>query len=242
MQFKTTLLAAAVLTLSFSASAQTAARISATWSDAARGVLFTDMSRPAGYDSVSTTAGGLLVKDANNNSFIGFCLEPYVRLPGGKQSYVSTPLASSTLTGAQQSALQGLYSSSYANLGDWRSFPVSEETKTNYAAFQMAVWEIVRETGSVGKVGVRDSGKGSFYFQDGVYSDLVAQTNSYLNSALTYSGPAKYDLTAFTSTRYQDVLVGNVAAIPEPETYALISAGLLAVGFVTRRRRGQAQF
>ena len=37
---------------------------------------------------------------------------------------------------------------------------------------------------------------------------------------------------------YDDIVVGlKVAAIPEPETYALLMAGLGAVGFVARRRR-----
>ena len=36
---------------------------------------------------------------------------------------------------------------------------------------------------------------------------------------------------------YDDIVVGlKVAAIPEPETYALMLAGLAAVGFVSRRR------
>ena len=37
---------------------------------------------------------------------------------------------------------------------------------------------------------------------------------------------------------YDDMVVGlRVAAIPEPETYALLMAGLGAVGFIARRRR-----
>jgi hypothetical protein len=37
---------------------------------------------------------------------------------------------------------------------------------------------------------------------------------------------------------YDDMVVGlKVAAIPEPETYALLMAGLGAVGFISRRRR-----
>ena len=39
------------------------------------------------------------------------------------------------------------------------------------------------------------------------------------------------------------VVVGlNVAPVPEPETYALLLAGLGAVGFISRRRRSMTQF
>lgn len=41
---------------------------------------------------------------------------------------------------------------------------------------------------------------------------------------------------------YDDMVVGlKVAAIPEPETYALMLAGLAAVGFIARRRQGRPQ-
>jgi hypothetical protein len=39
---------------------------------------------------------------------------------------------------------------------------------------------------------------------------------------------------------YDDMVVGiRVVAIPEPESYALMLAGLAAVGFIARRRQGR---
>lgn len=38
---------------------------------------------------------------------------------------------------------------------------------------------------------------------------------------------------------FDDLIVGlRVAAVPEPESYALLLAGLGAVGFIARRQRG----
>ena len=34
-------------------------------------------------------------------------------------------------------------------------------------------------------------------------------------------------------------LVGNVTAVPEPESYAMLMAGLAGIGFMIRRRRPQ---
>jgi hypothetical protein len=54
-------------------------------------------------------------------------------------------------------------------------------------------------------------------------------------------GPGNYELFSYTANGGVDVH-GNMtmAAIPEPEIYAMMGIGLALMGFVARRRKGQA--
>ena len=66
---------------------------------------------------------------------------------------------------------------------------------------------------------------------------LVINDNNYPgNGGRTLLGP---DSTEFIKIHLDTAL--NVAAVPEPETYALMLAGLAGVGLAARRRRAQAQ-
>ncbi len=61
---------------------------------------------------------------------------------------------------------------------------------------------------------------------------------------LTVTGAAASTLLMFKAVGTSDSYGGSldavsVTAVPEPETYALLLAGLGAIGFVARRRRGQ---
>ena len=117
------------------------------------------------------------------------------------------------------------------------------------AAFQVALWEIMYDTGSNYDL------TGSFFHPAGVFSetsgndgirslaqsylsDLGAVTSfqvSLLQSVDHYVGQGRHK-TFVPGT--QDFLVATptVTPVPEPSTYALMLAGLAGVGFVARRR------
>lgn len=158
-------------------------------------------------------------------SFEAFCVElgqGHALSSAGLQTYTI-----GSFTGTQAQQLQGLFSSSYASV----------DTAQEKAAFQTAIWEITHES-----TGTLSATSGSFGFQylsetstlaeDSSFASLV---DSYLQAAQTYTGSSLYTLTKLSNGSYQDLV--TVSSVPEPESYALLLAGLGVVGFVARRRQ-----
>jgi hypothetical protein len=103
----------------------------------------------------------------------------------------------------------------------------------NSSAFQMAVWEIVNESGSL-----YDINSGAFKVS-GTGSSIA---QGWLNALNTTSSSSAYTVNIWSVTGQgasglgaQDVAV--FAPIPEPEIYVMLTAGLGLMGFVARRRR-----
>lgn len=200
------------------------------------------LSRDADAPTLNTSAisgyvtGGLNFTDAATGSFLAYCIEPNQPFAlSFKSDGVTANFKTYTVdsfTGSQASLLQALYSSSFNSV----------QSGNQQAAFQLAVWEIMRESSPALSV---TQGAGSFYLQTagatgaqiGVNTSVQALATHYLSAAEGYNGPALYSLTKLTNASYQDLVVATaLAPVPEPETYALFLAGLGAVGLVARRR------
>lgn len=158
--------------------------------------------------------------DSTGASFLAYCIEP-------DQSFAINALGAQTYTvgsfsGAQASLLEALYSSSYASATDVNA----------KAAFQLAVWEIVTESSSSLNV---NGGSFTVDSSTALASSIATQANDYLSASASYSGPSLYTLTKLTNADYQDLVVAS--PVPEPQTWALLLAGLGAVGLRARRRQ-----
>jgi len=161
------------------------------------------------------------VYTASGESFIAYCIQPS---EGNGRALRTQTYAVESFTGAQAQQLQALFSTSYAGL----------TTHDDKAAFQLALWELMLETGNTFSV----SG-GSFQLlgSDATSLAVSTQANSFLSQAMSYQGPALYSLTKLTHGNLQDLVVATpLNAVPEPESYALLLAGLGIVGMVARRR------
>ena len=69
----------------------------------------------------------------------------------------------------------------------------------------------------------------------GIDPNSATNAASYVNFAVSGGAKAITSLTFVSSTNAFEF--SNVAAVPEPGTYAMLLSGLMAVGFVVRRRR-----
>ncbi len=214
---KTSAILAAILTLSAStAVADTGIQYLST-----TGITVTTSGTPDGY-----LTGAMQFVNSQGLSFEAYCVElaqGHAPNSVGLQTY-----SPASFTTAQASLLQGLYSSSYASVS----------TAEQKAAFQTVIWEIMQEPGgnalslSSGNFQYRYLSPTSTTAQDDAFGALSA---SYLQAALNYAGPALYQLNKLSNATYQDYV--SVTAVPEPAPYALLLAGLGAVGFIARRRR-----
>jgi hypothetical protein len=157
---------------------------------------------------------------ASGQSFIAYCIEPE---QSNGRAGINRDYVVDSFGGAQAQRLQALFSTEYGHLNSYN----------DKAAFQVAIWEIMRESS-----GTLDASAGSFRIlgSDPSSTQVATLANSFLATAASYNGPALYSLTRLTNANLQDLVTATANPVPEPETYALLMAGLGVIGLLTRRR------
>lgn len=164
------------------------------------------------------TAGLLEAKDAaTGSSFLAYCLEYGIaRVSPGSASYTSSSYNASA-------DVQELYDRFYGMVAN----AATRSTETA-AGFQLALWELA-------------GGPAASSFNAPTPAGVVAAAASMLGlvHADDNAVAKAYDLTLWDGGAAQNVL--QATAVPEPETYALMLAGLGAIAFLTSRRSQRDQ-
>ena len=167
----------------------------------------------------TSVSGGSI---SNGTSFLAYCIDPFQWSSASPVAYSIAAL--STLGTGREADVSKLYSQSYAS---------TSGNSVKSAAFQLALWELAKDDGVLTTGAVQTTGSTN--------SSVVAAANDMLHSAHNAnSGSTQYSFNLYTNIDKQDYLVAtmsSVTPVPEPETYAMLLAGLGLIGFTARRRR-----
>ena len=186
--------------------------------------------------SVGASSGAFRMTNVTaepDNTFMAWCVDIYHRLNTGSSGSNYALRTGEQFYGAGSSTIARLESlASYVVDSDGNALTTTLQSALTgsfqSAAFQLAVWEIVNEATGTLNVNYND------YYVTGGSSSVRQLANTWLTNSQNWSRTQVLAIWEGPNTT-QDLAV--FAPIPEPETYAMILAGLGLMGFVARRRR-----
>jgi hypothetical protein len=169
------------------------------------------------------SAGGFATVLNGGPSFVSYCVDLYQHISFGTLYPEYTPPGTTHVFANNRA---------YADLGRLYAEAGVVDTSVEEAAFQIAAWEIAYET----TPGAYALGSGKATFSGG-----TAASSGALGLAATWlaglgNGVGR-SIDVIESREHQDVIY---APVPEPSTYMLMVAGLLATAEISRRKRRQA--
>ena len=193
-----------------------------------------------GYENVTLTSPGFVLGPTvhagafNLNppaGVIAYCIDIFQTLSFGSlytDYSTSTLAADGVLSATRKNEISQLFHGFYNT---------SLTSSTNSAAFQLALWEIVYETGPKLNVdGANSSDRGVTYATNpSTPANVITIADSWLAGLGGYAS----DLDGFTTYRsanHQDLISYVGHEVPEPATWTMLLAGLGLVTFVGRRR------
>lgn len=190
-------------------------------------VLSTRLTLPVG-GNLNYQIGNYRFETRNpEDSFIGYCADPFQWANGSYREYAVMPLADQINDAGRYASVTRLFGHAYAD---------TLVNATKAAGFQLALWEVFNDDGNLGSGKVKVLSSSSA----GIISE--AQRLLSLLPTWTDAGTA-YDLKFYGNGTYQDYIAvdglieTSVPAIPEPEQYALLLAGFGVLGWSLRRRK-----